>query len=160
MPQEERIGLVVGCVRTRPGAELPRRATAGSSGFDLHACLDQPVTLEPGRWALIPTGLVLEIPPGFEGAVRARSGLALRHGLGLLNGPGTIDSDYRGEVGVLLMNWGTEAVRIQSGDRVAQLVIQPVPSVELQWTASASETTRGSGGFGHTGVERLPGSGS
>ena len=147
--------LKVGCVRARPGAVLPRQATAGSSGFDLHACLESPITLAPGRWQLIPTGLVLEIPAGFEGTVRARSGLALRHGLGLLNGPGTIDSDYRGEVGVLLMNWGGEPVEIRPGDRIAQLVFQRVPRMTLQWTAAASETARGEGGFGHTGVEPL-----
>ncbi len=141
------------CSPVRPGAILPDRMTAGSSGFDLHACLEEPLRLEPGRWALVPTGLIMAIPPGMEGTVRARSGLALRHGLGLLNGPGTIDSDYRGEVGVLLMNWGPKAVDIQPGDRVAQIVFQTVPPVEVLWAEVDPDTGRGAGGFGHTGNE-------
>ena len=144
--------IVVGCVPARPGAILPDRATPGSSGHDLHACLDSSITLVPGRWALVPTGLILAIPEGYEGSVRARSGLALRHGLGLLNGPGTIDSDYRGEVGVLLMNWGPETVEIHPGDRVAQIVFQSVARARVQWEQIPSITQRGAGGFGHTGL--------
>jgi dUTP pyrophosphatase len=143
------------CLRAlRPQARLPERATAGASGFDLHACLEAPMTLDPGRWALIPTGLVLAIPPGMEGCVRARSGLALRHGIGVLNGPGTIDSDYRGELGVILMNWGAEPFELKPGDRIAQIVFQSVPAVTLEWS-EVGETERGSGGFGHTGTESL-----
>jgi len=144
--------VTVECVALRPEALLPERATAGASGFDLHACLPAPQTLEPGRWALIPTGLIFCIPEGYEGTVRARSGLALRHGLGLLNGPGTLDADYRGEVGVLLMNWGPRPVEIRPGDRIAQVVFQAVAPVRLQWAEEAPSTSRGAGGFGHTGV--------
>jgi len=148
--------LVIACLRAHPRAVLPERMTAGASGFDLHACLDEPLVLAPGRWAAVPTGLVLEIPPGYEGMVRARSGLAARHGIGVLNGPGTIDSDYRGEVKVLLMNWGEEPFRLEPGDRVAQIVFAAVPPVRVAWAESLGETVRGSGGFGHTGA-RPPG---
>ena len=109
-----------------PGAMLPARATAGASGFDLHACLEASLSIQPGRWVLVPTGLVMAIPEGYEGSVRARSGLALRHGIGVLNGPGTIDSDYRGEVGVLLINWGREPSRALWGpDRADRLPVGP-----------------------------------
>jgi dUTP pyrophosphatase len=139
------------CTAVRPSASLPRRMTPGASGFDLMASLDAPVRLSPGSWALIPTGLVMEIPFGCEGAVRARSGLAFRHGIGVLNGPGTIDSDYRGEVGVLLMNWGREDFEVRGGDRIAQIVFQTVPSVAVSWATVDGSTQRGAGGFGHTG---------
>jgi dUTP pyrophosphatase len=155
VPGKTETSITIRCAAVRAGAILPQRATPGSSGFDLHACLEEPRRLSPGEWALIPTGLVLEIPEGHEGVVRARSGLALRHGLGLLNGPGTIDSDYRGEVGVLLMNWGRESVEIRDGDRIAQLVIQALPDVALRWAEVRMETARGSGGFGHSGVGPL-----
>jgi dUTP pyrophosphatase len=126
--------------------------TTGASGFDIRACLDVPVTIEPGGRALIPTGISVAVPPGFEGCVRARSGLALRHGVGLANGPGTIDSDYRGEVGVILLNWGEERFTVAPGDRVAQLVIQQLPPVRMVWAEVLSGTERGDGGFGHTGT--------
>jgi dUTP pyrophosphatase len=142
----------VACQAIRPGAILPERMTDGASGFDLHACLDEPLTCEPGRWVLIPTGLVLAIPKGYEGTVRARSGLAVRHGIGVLNGPGTIDSDYRGEVKVILMNWGPDMVEFKHGDRIAQLVFQQVPAIALDWGTVDPETARGAGGFGHTGT--------
>ena len=153
----ERIGAapaehVVLCRRLRVGARLPERMTSGASGFDLRACLDAPLTVEPGGRALIPTGFSVAIPPGFEGCVRARSGLALRHGIGLANGPGTIDSDYRGEVGVILVNWGEERFTVAPGDRVAQLVIQQLPSVRMAWAETLPGTERGDGGFGHTGT--------
>jgi dUTP pyrophosphatase len=147
--------LRVACVRVRDGAQLPTRATAAASGFDLHACLTEPTTLAPGRWLLIPTGVVMAIPEGYEGTVRPRSGLALRHGLGLLNSPGTIDSDYRGEVQVLLMNWGSQDVTIHPGDRIAQIVFQSLPETDLFWADAVPETDRGGGGFGHTGVAPL-----
>src|SRR5436190_10374025 len=105
---------------------LPSPASPGSSGFDLRAALPEPAMLGPGERLLVPTGLVLEIPAGWEGQVRPRSGLALRHGISLLNAPGTIDSDYRGEVGVILANLGQEPVTIARGDRIAQLVLAPV----------------------------------
>ena len=153
----ERIGAapperVVQCQCLRVGARLPERMTSGSSGFDIRACLDAPLIIEPGGRTLIPTGISVAIPPGFEGCVRARSGLALRHGIGLANGPGTIDSDYRGEVGVILVNWGEERFTVAPGDRVAQLVIQQLPPVRLVWAEALPGTERGDGGFGHTGT--------
>ena len=139
---------------TRAGARgeplpLPSYATAGSARLDLRA--EEDVTLEPGQRALVPTGIALELPAGYEGQVRPRSGLALRHGLGMVNAPGTIDSDYRGEVGVILVNLGHEPVRLARGERVAQLVVAPVSRVELEEAPALSETGRGAGGFGHTG---------
>lgn len=128
---------------------LPSYATAGSAGLDLRA--DVPVRLAPGERALVPTGLTLAIPPGHEGQVRPRSGLALREGVTCLNSPGTIDADYRGEVGVILANLGQKPVSVERGDRIAQLVIAPVARAELIEVAELPQTTRGEGGFGHTG---------
>jgi len=131
---------------------VPVRASAGSAGWDLSAALDGPLVLEPGRRQAVPTGLVLEIPPGYEAQVRPRSGRAAREGLTVLNGPGTIDSDYRGEVRVLLVNLGEASITIEPGDRLAQLVVSPV--LEVRWEESEGpldETARGSGGFGSTG---------
>jgi dUTP pyrophosphatase len=142
----------IGYKRLHPRARAPERATAGASGFDLAACLDQPLILEPGRVALVPTGLALAIPSGMEGQIRARSGLALRHGIAVLNGPGTIDSDYRGPLGVILANLGSETFRIKDGDRIAQIVFARVPVVELREEPQLGETDRGEGGFGHTGI--------
>ena len=135
-----------------PKARPPLRATEGSSGFDLHACLDQAVVLEPGRIALIPTGLAVGIPPGYEGQVRARSGLALKHGIMVPNGPGTIDSDYRGPLGVILANLGEAPFTVNHGDRVAQFVVASVPRAEWVETAELEGTVRAEGGFGHTGI--------
>ena len=129
---------------------LPSYATEGAAGLDLRA--DVALTLQPGARALVPTGVALAIPPGFEGQVRPRSGLALRAGLTCLNSPGTIDSDYRGEVGVILVNLGQEPASIARGDRIAQLVIAAVVRAELLEGASLPPTGRGQGGFGHTGV--------
>lgn len=131
---------------------LPTPASPGSSGFDLRAALPAPAVLGPGERLLVPTGLVLEIPPGWEGQVRPRSGLALRHGIGVVNAPGTIDSDYRGEVAVILINLGTAAFPIQRGDRIAQLVISPVASVDWEEAEALGESERGAGGFGSSGV--------
>ena len=128
---------------------LPSYATAGAAGLDLRA--DVAVALAPGERALVPTGISVAIPEGFEGQVRPRSGLALRDGVTCLNSPGTIDSDYRGEVGVILANLGEKAVTLQRGDRIAQLVIAPVERAELVERASLPATGRGAGGFGHTG---------
>lgn len=143
---------IVRALRMRPKARLPKKMSDGASGWDLHACLDRAITIEPGRWSVVPTGIALEIPDGFEGQVRARSGLAARSGIGLLNGPGTVDSDYRGEVCVILMNWGTEPFTVRNRDRIAQLVFARVDGVRLRWARSLKETGRGEGGFGHTGV--------
>ena len=128
---------------------LPAYATEGSAGLDLRA--DVPVQLAPGARALVPTGLAIAVPPGYEAQVRPRSGLALKHGLTCLNSPGTIDSDYRGEVSVILCNLGQAPVELARGDRIAQLVVAPVIRVELVQAASLAPTGRGDGGFGHTG---------
>lgn len=128
---------------------LPTYATEGAAGLDLRA--DVPVRLLPGERALVPTGLALAIPPGFEGQVRPRSGLALRDGVTCLNSPGTIDSDYRGEVGVILANLGQKPVELKRGDRIAQLVVAPVARAELAEVPELPPTSRGAGGFGHTG---------
>ncbi|RMG46781.1 MAG: dUTP diphosphatase [Acidobacteria bacterium] len=133
------------------GLPLPRYATEGAAGLDLRAAVAGALELAPGERALIPTGLALAIPPGYEGQVRARSGLALEHGLGLPNAPGTIDSDYRGEVKVLVINWGERAVRIDRGMRIAQLVIAPVSRARLEPVARLDPTPRDEGGFGHSG---------
>jgi dUTP pyrophosphatase len=132
-----------------PPLDLPRYMTPGAAGLDL--CADEAVELAPGERRLVPTGLALEIPPGHEGQVRPRSGLAARHGVGMVNAPGTVDADYRGEVGVLLVNWGSSPVSIARGDRVAQLVIAPVVQAELQLVAQLGKSDRGGGGFGSTG---------
>lgn len=137
--------------RVRPKGRLPRYMSDGASGMDLFACLQEDLVIYPGRWALVPTGVALAIPPGYEGQVRPRSGLALEHGVTLLNSPGTIDSDYRGEVKVILVNQGSEPFTVKDGDRIAQLVIQPVTRVYLKETGDLPPTTRSDGGFGHTG---------
>jgi dUTP pyrophosphatase len=134
------------------GLPLPAAASAGSSGCDLRAALAGEAVLRPGERLLVPTGLALEIPPGWEGQVRPRSGLALRHGIGMVNAPGTIDSDYRGEVGVLLINLGSEPFTLRRGDRIAQLVIARVESVEWEEAEALDGSGRGEGGFGSTGV--------
>lgn len=130
---------------------LPRYQTDGAAGMDLHAAIDYAILLAPGERRAIPTGLILEIPSGYEGQIRPRSGLALKHGVTVLNAPGTIDSDYRGEVAVILINHGTEPFTIERGDRVAQIVFAPVVRAELVETSETSETHRGIGGFGSTG---------
>ncbi|WP_236782015.1 dUTP diphosphatase [Aneurinibacillus thermoaerophilus] len=123
-----------------------------ASGFDLKAAVDAPVTLQPGERALIPTGFAMAMPANLEAQVRPRSGLAYKKGITTLNSPGTIDADYRGEVGVILINHGSEPFVIERGDRIAQLVFQWVPRVHLKQVDRLEETERGSGGFGHTGV--------
>ncbi len=138
--------------RVREGAVLPSYASAGAAGLDLRAVLDAPRTVAPGERVAIPTGLAFALPPGYEGQVRARSGLARNHGIALVNAPGTIDSDYRGEVQVLLINLGQEPWTVQPGDRIAQLVIARYERVTLDEVTSLDETERGSGGFGSTGV--------
>jgi dUTP pyrophosphatase len=136
---------------SEPVLPLPAYQTAGAAGMDLLADLAAPVRVGPGERALIPTGLAVEIPPGYEGQVRPRSGLALRHGLALLNSPGTIDADYRGEIGVLLVNLGQEPVAIERGERIAQLVIAPVARARWVPVDALAESGRSDGGFGHTG---------
>jgi dUTP pyrophosphatase len=131
---------------------LPAYATAGSAGLDIRAWLPEPVTLKPLERNLIATGIFLQIPDGYEAQVRPRSGLAVQKGITCLNTPGTIDSDYRGEVKVLLINLGQEAVTIASGERIAQMVFAPVTRVEWEETKTLEESVRGAGGFGHTGT--------
>jgi dUTP pyrophosphatase len=138
--------------RVHPRATIPAYATPDSAGLDLTAALDAPVSIAPGQRALVPTGLAFAIARGFEGQVRPRSGLALKQGLTVLNAPGTIDADYRGEVSVVLINHGVEPVRIAPGDRIAQLVIAPVLQATLTEVSSLDETARGAGGFGSTGI--------
>ena len=120
--------------------------------MDIRAYLEEPVVIEPGKRALIPTGLFMEFEPGFEVQIRARSGLAVKHGIGLVNGVGTIDSDYRGEVKVALINMGEEAFAVNNGDRIAQMVISPVVQARIEAAEELSDTERGEGGFGSTGV--------
>lgn len=136
-----------------PDLPVPAYATEGSAGLDLRACLAEPLALDPGARALVPTGFAVALPEGTEGQVRPRSGLAARYGLTLLNTPGTIDSDYRGEIKVLMINLGREPVRLERGERIAQLVIAPVVQGEPREATELSQTPRGSGGFGHTGTE-------
>ena len=131
---------------------LPSYQTAGAAGADLHAALAEPVTLAPGERRLIPTGLTLAIPEGYEAQVRPRSGLALRHGIGMVNTPGTIDSDYRGPVGVILVNLGAEPFVVEPLARIAQMVIAPVTRAEFTLSEDLGATERGSGGFGSTGT--------
>lgn len=131
---------------------LPAYETEGSAGMDLAAWIPEPIVLEPGMHRMIPTGISIELPAGYEAQIRARSGMAAKHGIGLVNGIGTIDSDYRGEIKVILMNWGEENFVIHNGDRIAQMVIAKYERIRWQTVSDLSSTQRGSGGFGHTGI--------
>ncbi len=131
--------------------QLPAYATDGAAGMDLRAAVEQDLLMQPGERALVPTGIAIALPHGFEAQVRPRSGLAAKHGIGILNAPGTIDSDYRGEIKVILVNLGQEPFRITRGDRIAQLVVAPFVQATWSETESLDETGRGAGGFGHTG---------
>lgn len=131
---------------------MPRRASTGAAGLDLVAANPSPLTLLPGARALVPTGIALELPEGYEAQVRPRSGLALKHGVTCLNSPGTIDADYRGEVGVLLINHGQEPFVVERGMRVAQLVVARVAALPLVEVSALQKSARGAGGFGSTGV--------
>ena len=135
-----------------PLARVPAYATARAAGMDLCAAVEKPIRLKPGKFLLVPTGLAVEIPRGFEGQVRPRSGLALKHGISIVNAPGTIDADYRGEVGVILINLGPRSFTVNPGDRIAQLVISPVARVKMVEKKRLNSTARGKSGFGHTGV--------
>ncbi len=137
----------------RSGMTLPEYATDAAAGMDVRACLSEPVTLEPLQRALIPTGLRMALPKGYECQVRPRSGLALKHGITVLNSPGTIDADYRGEVGIILVNLSQEPFVINPGERIAQLVVAQHSRVEWLPVETLDETERGDGGFGHTGVK-------
>jgi len=136
-----------------PGNDLPlpQRATPGSAGVDLRACVTDPISLAPGQRALVPTGFAMALPEGYEAQVRPRSGLAIRSGVTMLNTPGTIDADYRGEIGVIAVNLGSAPVTIRRGDRIAQMVIQRVPPAVLVEVDELPSTARGEGGFGSSG---------
>lgn len=131
---------------------LPRYETKGSSGMDIRACVKDPVILQPGQIKRIPTGLSVSIPLGYEAQMRPRSGLALKHGIGLVNSPGTIDSDYRGEIGIIMINWGESLFTIRRGDRIAQMIIAKVCRADIAEAETLDDTLRGKGGFGHSGV--------
>lgn len=131
---------------------LPQYATPSSAGVDLRADLQQPLVLEPMQRTLIPTGLYVALPEGYEMQLRPRSGLALRQGISLVNSPGTVDADYRGEIGVIVINYGSEPVTINPGDRICQAVISRYTQVQWQQVTELDTTTRGEGGFGHTGI--------
>jgi len=140
--------------RVRPGCSpLPRYATSHAAGMDLLADLAAPVTLPPGERALVPTGIAIALPDGYEAQIRPRSGLALKHGVTLVNTPGTIDPDYRGEIGVILINHGTVSFTVNPGDRIAQMLFARFERGELLEVEKLEETARGEGGFGHTGVK-------
>ncbi len=148
--------VVITCKRLRPAAAqlpLPRYMTAGAAGMDLLADVTDPVEVAPGARALIPSGLAVEIPVGYEAQIRPRSGLALRHGVTLLNTPGTIDSDYRGEIMVLVVNLGNQPYTVHRGERIAQMIVAPVTRAELREAADLAGSARGPGGFGHTDGE-------
>jgi dUTP pyrophosphatase len=136
------------------GLNLPQYATALSAGVDLEAAIEAPMTLKPGERALVPTGLAMALPAGFEAQIRPRSGLAFKNGVTVLNSPGTIDADYRGEVKVLLVNLGQSDFVIERGMRIAQMIIAPYTQVSWSVVETLDETTRGAGGFGSTGVDQ------
>lgn len=148
----EEIFLKVVQLREAQDLPLPDYASSGSAGMDLRAAAPQDIILQPGERMLVSTGLKLEIPENFEGQVRPRSGLAIKHGITLLNTPGTIDSDYRGEVKVILINLGKEPYTIRRGDRIAQLIVARVSRAQVVKVSELSDTRRGGGGFGHSGV--------
>ena len=148
----ERITVKIKRLENNSDLPLPGYETAGSSGMDIRASVKEPVLIEPGEIRLIPTGLAVSIPPGYEGQIRPRSGLALKHGIGMVNSPGTIDSDYRGEIGIIVINWGKKPFKIGRGDRIAQMIISKVYAAEIMEVHDLDSTTRGEGGFGHSGV--------
>lgn len=147
--------LNVAVKKLHPLAKIPVYMSNGASGCDVQACLESAIEIAPGEWAAVPTGLALEIPLGYEVQVRPRSGLAFKKGLTVLNAPGTIDSDYRGEVKVLLVNLSRVPTRVEPGDRIAQWVVQRVEVVSFVESGSLSDTARGAGGFGSTGVNQV-----
>jgi dUTP pyrophosphatase len=131
---------------------LPRYATEGSAGMDICAAVEKDLTISPGETVLVPTGFIIELPQGHEAQIRPRSGLAIKHNIGILNSPGTIDSDYRGEVKIILTNFGKSQYIIRRGDRIAQMIVAKYERVQWQESSSLAESVRGEGGFGHTGI--------
>lgn len=145
--------MKINITKLNNNAILPEYQTAGAAAADVHACLDAPVTLEPMERRMIPTGLAFALPAGYEVQIRARSGLSIKHGITMVNGVGTIDSDYRGEVGVLVINLGTESFTIEPGMRIAQMVLSRYEHISWQQVDMLDETARGAGGFGSTGIK-------
>ena len=143
--------MKIDVVKLREDALLPQYQTAGAAGADLHACIDEPITLQPLERRAIPTGLVMAIPEGYEVQIRARSGMSIKHGITMVNGIGTIDADYRGEVAALVINLGSEAFTIEPGMRIAQMVVAKYEVAQWNETDSVDETVRGTGGFGSSG---------
>jgi len=131
---------------------LPRYATEGSAGMDICAAVEKDLTIPPGETVLVPTGFIIELPQGHEAQIRPRSGLAIKHNIGILNSPGTIDSDYRGEVKIILTNFGKSQYVVRRGDRIAQMIVARYERVQWQESSSLAESARGEGGFGHTGI--------
>jgi len=139
-------------LKNSEGLPIPHYQTEHSAGVDLYAAVAGETIIEAGMWKLVPTGIAIAIPEGYEGQVRPRSGLALKHGIGMLNAPGTIDADYRGEIGIILFNFSTKPFSIHRGDRIAQIVFAKIEKAKLVRVDVLSETARGKGGFGHTGA--------
>ncbi len=139
-------------IQIQEGAQIPRYQTDGSAGADLHAFIQEPLIIPPGGISLVPTGIIMEIPEGFEGQIRPRSGLALNHGITLLNSPGTIDSDYRGEIKIIMINLSSEPYTITPSMRIAQIVFNQISRAEFIEASHLNITTRNSGGFGHSGI--------
>ena len=148
---EDTVNILVKRLFHAEDLPLPCFMSSKASGADLYAAVDEPVAIEPGRSKLIPTGISLALPPGYEGQVRPRSGLALKHGITVLNTPGTVDADYRGEIKVILINLGEEEYIVRRGERIAQLVINFLPRVQFKEVEELPTTDRGDGGFGHSG---------
>ncbi|NPA25635.1 MAG: dUTP diphosphatase [Deltaproteobacteria bacterium] len=139
-------------ITCRSGARLPRYMSDQAAGMDLYACLEKPVLLEPGQRDLIPTGIAIALPAGYEAQIRPRSGLALKSGITLVNSPGTIDADYRGEIKIIMINHGQEEFTVRDGERIAQMIIAPVSRCRWKTVKNLDASRRGAGGFGHTGV--------
>ncbi|RLB17901.1 MAG: dUTP diphosphatase [Deltaproteobacteria bacterium] len=148
----DKIILKVKRLNNNKDLPLPSYQSGGSSGLDLCAAVNKEITLQPGDIKLIPTGLSVSLPEGYEAQIRPRSGLALRYGLGFVNAPGTIDADYRGEIGVIAINWGKKSLTIKRGDRIAQMVIHTVSRAIVEEVNELDSTDRGDGGFGHSGI--------
>jgi dUTP diphosphatase len=149
----DRLVVHITKLKDAEGIPLPHYQTEHAAGVDLYAAVEEEIIIDAGKWSLIPTGIALAIPEGYEGQVRPRSGLALKHGIGMLNGPGTIDADYRGEIGIILFNFSERPFTVRRGDRIAQLVFAKLSKATFESVEQLSETARGAGGFGHTGVK-------
>ena len=147
-----KISVQVKRLKNNPDLPLPSYESEGASGMDIRAAVEDTVLLSPGEIKLIPTGLAISMPSGYEAQIRPRSGLALKHGVGMVNSPGTIDSDYRGEIGIILINWGRKPFPIKRGDRIAQMIVAKTWPVELVEMEDLDDTVRGRGGFGHSGI--------